>query len=442
MVINLVSANIKMMRYTSLSENMTYKQAIDRINELGRFGINLGLGRIEKLLENMGNPEKKLKIIHIGGTNGKGSVSTMLMSILAENGYKAGLFTSPFIVDFREGMQINGEMISKELLAQCSEFVLSHWEKSKVNGEFPTQFEVMTAIAFEWFWRSECDFICLEVGMGGKGDSTNVIPPPVLQILTSISLDHMGILGSTIEEIAIEKSGIVKGGITVAYPCVDKNVVEIISKRCIDTGSELVQPVLEKLEIVSNDWRHTNFKYRGVEYTKKLYGEFQIYNAVTAIESAFQLRRLGFIINDEAILKGVANASLPARMEVLQEKPLIILDGSHNVGGVNALLVTLEQLKNRNITILMGVLADKEYETIVSTVARYAKRFIAVEPNNPRKLDCEKLADLASSYCSNVSFYKNHEEAVKIACDCLEDDDILIACGSLYLAGDIRSLMC
>lgn len=422
-------------------KKMSYDEAISHINELGKFGINLGLGRIEKLLKNMGNPQEKLKFIHIAGTNGKGSVSTMLTKILSDSGYKTGLFTSPFILCFRETMQINCEMIGEDELAECAQFVLHHWRNSSVNGEFPTQFEVTTAIAIEWFYRQKCDYVCMETGMGGGNDSTNIIPPPILQIFTSISLDHTSILGKNIAEITKEKSGIIKGGKTIVYPLMDEEAAEIIEKKCEAVGSEYIQPNLKNLEISDYSWRKSDFKYDGVAYHKSLSGEFQIYNAVTVITAIQELIKLGVKISDTSVCSGIKNVFIPARMEVLSEKPLVILDGSHNAGGATALVKTLENFKNQNITVLMGVLADKEYDLILQLIGKFATNFIAVEPNNPRALSNSELAKIANLYCKSVYNFENQKTAIDFAFEKTGKDDILVICGSLYLASDIRKLI-
>ncbi len=420
---------------------MNYNDAMDRINQLGKFGINLGLARIERLLENMGNPQNSLKFVHIVGTNGKGSVSTMLSNILAHGGHKCGLFTSPFVISFRETMQINGEMISENELAGCVEFVLSHWENSSVDGEFPTQFEVTTAIAFEWFKRRNCDIVCLEAGLGGGQDSTNIISTSCLQIVTSISLDHTAILGDSIAEIAHEKAGVIKGADTIIYPLMDQKAIEVIVKRCADVGSNLVSPTLNTLQIVDESWRAESFNYGGILYHKSLCGKFQVYNAITAIESAKQLRNQGFCVSDEDIKFGIANSFIPSRMEIISESPLVILDGSHNSGGAQALVEVLEELESAGIVMVMGVLADKEYDVILGSVCRYVRHFIAVEPDNPRALGHKELAENASKYCENVYSCGSTSQAVELAVQKSKNCGAIIVCGSLYLASGIRPIL-
>ncbi|MDF2838880.1 MAG: folC [Evtepia sp.] len=420
---------------------MNYSEAMEHINALSRFGINLGLKRISVLLEAMGNPQNELRFIHVAGTNGKGSVSTMLSNILIQSGYKTGLFISPYVLCFRERMQISGEMISEDDFAECASFVF-HCAKSIASmGEELTQFEIETAIAFEWFKRERCNFVCLEVGLGGRFDSTNIIPPPVLQIITSISMDHTAILGETIEQIAFEKAGIIKGGTTVLYPLQHDEAFKVIETQCKETNSALVQPDINLLSITNDHWLDSEFVFDGVRYKKSLPGNFQNYNCITVITAAEQLIKQNIKISEDAIKYGIEHTRFPARMEIMSKEPLIILDGAHNPDGAKALEETLKELSARSITIIMGVLQDKDYDEILQTIGKYADQMIAVTPNNPRALNCKELQSKAKKWCNHVRSYENLSAAVHEALLELTKDAALIICGSLYLASEVRPIL-
>ncbi len=420
---------------------MNYNEAIQYLNSLSKFGIKLGLGRIERLLNEMGNPQNQLKVIHIAGTNGKGSTAMMLANILRHSGYTTGTFISPYIICFRETIQIDGQMISESEFLECAQFVFDCAKRSTVDDENPTQFEIQTAIAFEWYKRRKCEYVCLEVGLGGRFDSTNVISPPIMQIITSISLDHTQILGDTIEEIAFEKAGIIKGGSTVVYPLQSEGALKVIASKCKEVNSKLVMPDLTHLDIGEGDWKKSEFIYEGIVYHKALFGEFQIYNAITTITAARQLRKMGVAITDDDIKQGIEKVAYPARMEVLSNEPFIILDGSHNPDGVKALEKVLKELSNYSITILMGVLADKNYSDMLDTLGKYIDEWIAVTPNNPRALSCKDLYEQIKRKHHNVCYYEDLTQAINYAMEKMNDKSLLVVCGSLYLAADIRPLI-
>ena len=345
---------------------MNYTQALTYLKSLEERGINLGLTRIEKLLSKMGNPQKALKFVHIAGTNGKGSTSTLLANMLICSGYKVGLFTSPTVLTYRERIQLNNTPIEKDSLAKCTTFVKEIVDSIKDPAEVPTLFEVETAIAFEFFKREKCALVCLEVGLGGTLDSTNIIKAPLLQIITSISLDHTNILGSTIEEIAKEKAGIIKGNTTIAYPLMNSKALDFIKNKCIETTSVLIQPSIKDLEIINDDFFDFTFKYKNETYKKSLLGEFQIYNCLTAITAASELKKLGFAITPLAIKKSIETTTLPARTELISKNPLVILDGAHNVEGAKALEQTILNFSKEEITLIIGVLKDKDYKQILT----------------------------------------------------------------------------
>ena len=420
---------------------MNYNEIIKRIDSLGKFGIHLGLGRIQKLLFNMGNPQDKLKFVHVAGTNGKGSTTTMFANILKQSGYRTGLFISPHVLNFEESMQINNVAITQEELTGCAEFVFEHFEHAAVDGEYPTQFEVVTAIALEWFYRRGCDIVCLEVGLGGRYDSTNVISAPLVQVITSIGIDHAAILGDTIAKIAYEKAGIIKGSTTVLYPLQEEDAIREIQKQCELTNSALVIPDLSQLMVTDEGFEANSFTYKGVAYEKGLRGGFQVYNAVTAITAAQELQKQGFAITEKSIQDGVRTAFIPARMEVLNKNPLIVLDGAHNPDGGKVLAQSLAKLSGRKLTVLMGVLADKEYDAFLGIIGPYVSRFIAVTPNNPRALHANDLCERARAMGMDAIYCEEIKDGVKTALRETEKDGALVICGSLYLAADVRKIV-
>lgn len=419
---------------------MNYGETLDYIASFSLFGSKLGLERLTELLERMGNPHNALKFIHVAGTNGKGSTTTMLSNILRHAGYRTGLYISPYVLCFRERMQLDGEMISEDELAACATYVRTFVDEMAAKGESPTEFEVETAMAFEWYKRRGCEIVCLEVGLGGRFDATNVIAPPELQVITSISLDHVAILGDTVAKIAYEKAGIIKGGAAVIYPLMDEDAVPVLMEQCARTGSTLIQPNANAVTVLSEGLMGTDFMYGEARLHVSLPGHFQIYNTLTVVEAARQLKNQGWRVTEDDISYGVAHTWFPARMEVLSEQPLAILDGAHNPSGTLALEEMLVALAPRPITVIMGMLADKDYETALASIARHAARFIAVTPPNPRALPASELAKCAAKYCADVCWRDALSRALDLAVDSLPEDGALIMCGSLYLAADLRPI--
>lgn len=420
---------------------MTYLDAMAYLEGLSRFGMRLGLSRITALLDAMGNPQSNLCFIHIAGTNGKGSVSTMLANTLSHSGYKTGLFLSPYILCFRERMQVDGEMISEADFAACANSVCRCADRLAQTGESPTQFELETAIALEWYRQKGCDVVCLEVGLGGRFDSTNVIAAPLLQIITSISLDHTQVLGDTIAQIAFEKAGIIKGGTTILYPLQDPEALEVLQRVCVEKGSVSIQPDLAQLHIVCDHWLDGVFSYEGNLYHKSLPGRMQVYNCLTVIAAVHALQAQGFLISQESLQHGIETTRHPARMEVLSRHPLVLLDGAHNAAGAQALADTLAQLDANSITLVMGLLADKDESSILQDLLPYATRFLSLTPNNPRALPAKLLAMRARQFCQHVESFDDAHAAIQVALSNLGKQDALVICGSLYLASDLRPIL-
>ncbi|WP_312641723.1 folylpolyglutamate synthase/dihydrofolate synthase family protein [Hydrogenoanaerobacterium sp.] len=419
---------------------MTYEESLTYIHSRKRFCGEPTLERMAELMCRMGDPQKKLKFVHIAGTNGKGSTTAMTANVLRHAGYKTGQYISPFVLCFRERMQIDGEMILEEELAQITAQVKLHCDamENETCGYAPTEFEVVTAIALEWFARRGCDIVCLEVGLGGRFDATNVIDPPLVQVIMSISLDHTAILGDTVSQIAFEKCGIIKGGVTVCYPLQEIDTLSTIMEQCAQKGSTLIQPNVNSITMRSEALFRTCFCYGDLEITPSLAGEHQVYNAVTVVEICRQLRAQGFGIKDSDIVQGIASTRFPARMELLSDKPLIVLDGAHNPSGAQVLERVLEQLGEHKITVMMGMLTDKDWKHSAACIARHAARFIAVTPQSARALPAAELAETAKIHCADVQSYESIPQALHLAVENLCADDVLVVCGSLYLAAQVR----
>lgn len=419
---------------------MNCNEAIEYIHSLEKFGINPGLERIRALCNLLGNPQKKLKIIHVAGTNGKGSTSTMISNILRKDGYNTGLFISPYVTDFRERIQYNGNMIDKFDLAACVEKVKTAIDVLNETDVQPTEFEAITAAAFVYFEMKKCDFVVLEVGLGGRLDSTNVIEAPYTTVLTSISLDHTSILGDTIEEIAAEKCGIIKfGAETVLYPFQDEKVFPIVEKICNEKCNDLRIPDIGKLNIIEEKLEGTLANYDGIEFLLPLAGKHMIYNACTAIEAVRSLSRLAINISDKAIKEGISVSVMPGRMELIKKRPVIILDGGHNEGCAKALSEFIKKhLNSKRIIMVCSMMADKDYLSYLSLVAPLADVFISTRVDMLRALPSGELMLNASRYCKNCHDIPAPLKAVTAAHNIMQDDDALVVCGSFYLAGDIR----
>ncbi|PWL71495.1 MAG: bifunctional folylpolyglutamate synthase/dihydrofolate synthase [Clostridiales bacterium] len=420
---------------------MNYRQALEYIHSQKRFGPKPGLERIQKLLSLLGNPQDRLRFVHVAGTNGKGSTTVMTASVLQEAGYKTGVFISPYVLDFRERMQVDREMISEADLTQLVERVRPLVEQMRAGGEIVAEFELVTALAMCYFEQQRCDIVCLEVGIGGRFDSTNVIAPPLAAVITAISLDHTQMLGDTVEQIAVEKAGIIKRNTdVVCYAKQDPGALAVLMQHCAETGSRLILPSAGSVEIKSLTAFGSDFAYGGEEYHIRLAGEHQVYNALSAIETIRVLQNKGFAVREEQLKNGLANAKFPARFEVLHERPMIILDGAHNPDGAKALAAALHSLGKVRIAAVVGMLAEKAVDTLLSEIGPLCTRMIAVDIDNPRALGRDALCTEASAYCADCRSASDYIEAIRLAAEAVGEDGIVIICGSLYLAADIREI--
>ncbi len=420
----------------------TYDDAVDYIHSFGKFGSVLGLDRIEKLLNMLDNPHKKLKFIHVAGTNGKGTTTMMCSNILCEQGYKVGTYISPYVSNFRERFQINLEMISEEEFIQLVEMIRPHVAKMNDDGDIVTEFEVITTIAFLYFQRHNCDIVCLEVGLGGNYDATNIIDTPLVGVITSISMDHISILGDTIEKIAAEKAGIIKQNTTVVtYAKQDESALAVLYEKCAKTASQLIKPNANAVEITHSGIDGNSFKYSGEEYEITMGLEHHVYNAVTAIEVMRQLSAQGYKVSENSIKNGLKNTRFIARFEILSNTPLIIVDGAHNYEGVSSLAHSIKHIKADKKVVIMGMLADKDYEKSLKSICNVVNKIICVPVNNPRGLEAKLLCETAKKFIGDADYSDDIDTAYDLAKNALDENDMLVICGSLYMVGDMRKVI-
>ena len=415
---------------------MTYEEALQFISAVSWKGSVPGLSRITELMHRLGDPQAGMKFIHIVGTNGKGSTAAMLSSILTKAGYQTGLFISPYVIDFRERMQINNEMISREALAEATDYVRPF---AQAMADAPTEFELITAVALCWFARAGCDIVILEAGMGGEFDATNVIPAPEAAVFTNIGLDHTEFLGDTVEKIAATKAGILKPGCeAVLYPNVP-GVEAVIREKCAALGVPLTLADPDGIETLSRSLDGQRLRRGKLELFLPLLGDHQRYNTAVVLAVVEVLRRRGWTVSDRNVQDGIAAVSWPGRFELLGRDPLFILDGGHNPQCMEALLATAgTYLADRPLTVITGVLADKDYADMYDRTAKLADRFFTVTPPNPRALSAEDLAAWLGRYGKPAAACASAAEAVARALAATPKDGAVLAYGSLYLAAELR----
>lgn len=423
---------------------MTTQQAIEALHALPRRGQGEpGLARMQNLMDHLGNPEKELQCIHIAGTNGKGSLAAMTSAILTAAGYKTGLTISPYVVDFRERFQIDGEMIPPRTLANLTEKVLDAIDAIEAEGgEKPVEFEAVTALAFLWFAREKCDLVVLETGLGGRCDATNVVPHKLVTAITKIGYDHMEILGDTLDKIAAEKAGIIKeGSVVVNYPDQPAEAMGPILTAAAEAHTSIITPDKDDLTLLRGKRLENRIDYGGYRAALGLPGTHQANHAAMAVEIALALwREFGYDISDDAILQGLADARMPARIEVLRRHPLLLLDGCHNPDGAKMLAATLTRADfEENLVGVLGVLADKDYKEMLSDLAPCFAKVYTVTPNCPRALSAEDLQKEARFHM-DAEAADNVPDALRKAIDYADENNLagVVVCGSLYLAAEAR----
>lgn len=419
---------------------MNYTETLSWIHGTERFGSRLGLGRMGRLLHRMGDPHLKVPFIHVAGTNGKGSTTTLIASALTAGGFKTGKFISPYILEFRERMQIDGQMIPEETLAALATRLRPIAEEFKAAGDPVTEFELVTVLGLCWFAEQSCDIAVLEVGLGGRLDATNIIPPPVVAVITRIDYDHTAILGDTLSAIAGEKCGIVKRGSTViSYPDQAGEALAVIRRRAAEENDPLLLPDLSQLTVLSSGLCGSRFCYRGEKYSIPLPGPHQVLNAVTALEALKALSDTRFAVSPQEIAAGFAAARFPARLELLRQSPPVLLDGAHNPNGGRALCDAVKSLGLHHLTAVVGMLRDKDCLPVLQMMAPYCARMIVTTVPNPRSYPAEEFAGLARSVCPRVTVCPDCQEAARLAL--AEGGNGVLVFGSLYLASAVRPVM-
>lgn len=426
---------------------MNYQEALNYIHGTYKFGKKIGLTNIKELLHRLGNPERNLKIIHIAGTNGKGSVSSFIHGALKAAGYNVGLFTSPYLETFRERMQINGVKISEDQLIQSTSAVKEKIEEMVGEGKHhPSEFEVVTAIALYYFHQQAVDFVVLEVGLGGRFDATNAVERPILSVITNIGYDHTEYLGDTLDKIAYEKAGIIKENLpVVVYPQEPEagKTIEAVAKEKnapmipVDFSSL----VFEKDSLSGQRFSITvgeNF-YESLEI--KLLGTYQVYNCITALRALEYLKQQGRIsYTTAAIREGFYNTRWPGRFEILKEKPLTIIDGAHNPQAAKALRQTLlRHLPDTSITFVIGMLLDKDIQSFLEEIAPLGARFVLTKPFGPRAASPEFLQEKLQSYGKPMYLQPRIPEAIDQALNITGSEEAIVLVGSLYMIGEART---
>lgn len=440
---------------------MNKEQALEYINSATWSQWKLGLERTFELLSKVGDPQKKLRFVHVAGTNGKGSTCAMLESVLRAAGYRTGMYPSPFIEDFTERIQVDAVPISDEALCELTETVKA---AADTMEDHPSQFEIITAIGMLYFAQMKCDVVVLEVGLGGRFDSTNVIDAPDVCVITNIGYDHTEYLGTTLAEIAGNKAGIIKRGAdVVAYPNVPE-VMDVFSGVCAEKGCSLTVADFDRINITSADltaqhliWEKTAAEngagnlsdtagyadeYAGHEEENclkidlPLVGEYQVRNAAVVLTAVEVLRKRGWIIPDDAVQRGMASVKWPARFEVLGTDPLFILDGGHNLQCAEAVAASISKyLPDTQVTLLIGILKDKDYVAVLDTLLPYADKCVCITPPSDRALNGFELAGIIGGRGVYAEYYASIQDAVK---ECKAGSEPVIAFGSLYMAGEVR----
>lgn len=428
---------------------MNYEQAIDFIHSTYKFGSKLGLENIKRLTELLGNPQNNYKIIHIAGTNGKGSTSNMIHDVIMSSGYKAGLFISPYLEEFTERIQINKVYIDEDSLARITTIVKEKIDIMLAEGyNHPTEFEVVTAIGFKYFEEQKIDFLVLEVGLGGRFDATNVVTNTLVSVVTSISFDHMQYLGNTLEEIAFEKAGIIKENSSVViYPQSD-NIKNVIKKQAKLKNAAVYEVDLKDVEKLNGDLTGQEFKYLKTDTFNlpnlkiNLLGEHQLYNAITALRALEIIKEKGYNITEESIKEGFKSCRFAGRFEVINKEPIVILDGGHNINGIEYFSKAIKEYFNdKKIILFYGMLEDKNPNDVVDYLISLSKEIYTLTPNNPRAMSAEDISKLIQKHSNiKVTPVPTTKDIINIL-KTISNDEIVAFVGSLYMIGDVRTIL-
>lgn len=428
---------------------MNYEETMDYIKSKGKSGWNFGLDRMLRVLEALGNPQESLKCIHVAGTNGKGSVCAMLNQILIEAGYKVGMYTSPYLQEFEERIQINNHNISKNDLSANITRVKAIADKiCDSENQNPTEFEIETCAMFLYFSERKVDYAVIEVGLGGRSDATNVIMP-VLSIIASISFDHMNILGNTLSKIAYEKGGIIKKNVPlVLYPQEDESL-RTIREICRSMNSDMILVPVDSVYLSDNNKKNDSYQNiiintpeNHYEIELSLLGKHQLLNCATAIFAAEKLVNLGLKISKKNIIDALVKVKWPGRLEIMSNFPLVVIDGAHNIDGIKRLKESVDNyFQYDKMILIIGILADKQVEKMVSIIAKMAVKVIAVAPHSDRAENSEKLQSIVKKYTESCISFDDYEDAYKYALKNCSKNDLLLISGSLYMIGDMRKII-
>lgn len=428
---------------------MNYEQAINFIHSTYKFGSKLGLENISRLTELLGNPQNSYKIIHVAGTNGKGSTSNMIHDVLMASGYQVGLFISPYLEEFSERIQINKVHIDKISLARITSMVKEKIDIMLQEGyNHPTEFEVVTAIGLKYFEEQKIDFLVLEVGLGGRFDATNVVKNTLVSIITSISYDHMEYLGNTLEEIAFEKSGIIKENSNVVIYPQENNIKDVIKQVAKNKNATVYEVDKNNLEKTKGNLTGQWFKYLKTdvfnihELKINFLGEHQLYNALTALCALEVIKKLGYNITEDSIQNGFSSSRFAGRFEVVSKNPFIILDGGHNINGIEYFSRAVkEYFHDKKIILFYGMLKDKNPESVIDYLIPLSKEIYTLTPNNPRAMSASDLAALINNRSNiNATSINDYHNIIDILKG-INKDEVVAFVGSLYMIGDIRTIL-
>lgn len=428
-------------RAASDRRNMNYEEARVYLDEVSKYGSVLGLDNMRELLGRLGNPQDHLKFIHISGTNGKGSALSYMSTILSGAGFRTGRYISPTLYAYRERIQVDGVMIDRESLAALVTVVKEAVDAMEAeNKGNPTVFEVETALSFLYFKEQKCDIVVLETGLGGTLDATNVVKTTVMEMISSIGMDHMEFLGGTLQEIAENKAGIIKPHTWVVSAEQDPKAAEVIKRVCREKDCKLSVVDPDAFQDVHYGYEKQTFTYKNwkdVEIT--LAGTYQVTNAALALEAVEALRKLGYSLTEEQVRKGMKAAFWRGRFSVIHKNPVVVIDGAHNPAAAKVLKDSLETyFQGKNLHFIMGVFADKDYQSVIEMTAPLAKHIITIEtPGNPRALSAVKLKEAVEKVNPSVEAAGSIREAVEKSMKNAQKDDVIAAFGSLSFLGEL-----
>ena len=422
---------------------MTYTEAFQYMVSLKPGGMKWGLGRMERILAYFGNPQRRLRVVHVAGTNGKGSVARMIQSVLTAAGYRTGLYSSPAVTGLRDTITIDNTAIPEVDFAVLTERIRPfNTEEKMEEAGCLSEFELITALAFLYFAAQHTDICVIECGLGGRDDATNCIPAPLAAVITPVSLDHTAILGKTVEEIARHKCGIIKPPCSViTSPAQDGEALAVILQTAAESGLTVHIPATGSAPIRTLALGRTEFDYGGLPVSLPLTGTFQRDNALTAIETVRILASAGFPVTDEQIQAGLRLAAMPCRQEVLRQDPLVLIDGGHNPQGVAALADTLRTQNAYGFTLITGMLADKDTDRCMALLAPFCRRAVCCTPDNPRALPAEELAEKLRKAAPELSVDAVDDPAAALTLARRDKSRPLLVAGSFYIASVLRPLL-